>query len=377
MKSVRPRVAIVYDRVNKFGGAERVLETLFEIWPEAPLYTSVYNPSSARWADKLTVVPSYLQRLPWVRTRHELLAWAMPSLFESFDFGKFDIVISVTSAEAKGIVTTPETLHICYLLTPTRYLWSHTHFYLDQIRTYRNPLTRILALPLLSSMRRWDFIAAQRPDLIVPISKTIAHRVNKYYRRQSSQVIYPPVQPLTTQQDSEAEFDDYYLVVSRLVPYKRVDLAIKACNQLGRRLVIVGTGSQKKKLRAMAKTNTVFLGKVGDKRLANLYSHARALLFPGEEDFGIVCVESLASGTPVIAFNKGGVQEIIQNHITGVLFDQQQVKSVIKAIKAFEGLTIAPEKCKQSANRFSEQTFKHNFERFVEESWLNHLPSRG
>ena len=372
MKS-KPKIALVYDRVNKIGGAERVLETLFELFPEAPLYTSVYNPSTAKWAREIHVKPSFLQRFSWARENHEYFAWAMPSVVESFDFDQYDIVISVTSAEAKGLITKPGTLHLCYLLTPTRYLWSHAHFYADHGVKGKRGFLKPFMIPMMSNLRMWDYYAAQRPDKIAAISEVVQDRVKKYYRREVDAIISPPVEPLPTP-DQEYELpEEYYLIVSRLVPYKRIGLAIKACNQLKKRLVIVGEGSQLSELKNIAGETITFAGKVSQSKLSAYYRNCKALLFPGEEDFGIVCVEAQSVGKPVICYSAGGAAEIIQNHTTGVFFDQQEVKSIVEAIKSFETMHISAKACQRNSQRFSVGRFKKSFSRFVEESWENHL----
>jgi hypothetical protein len=211
------KVALVYDRVNKFGGAERVLESLHTIWPDAPLFTGVYHSAKASWAKGWDIRPSFLNRLPLVKDKHEYLAPFMPYAFEAFDFSGFDLVISVTSAEAKGIITKPNQLHLCYLLTPTRYLWSHAQHYQGEW------LHRTFRLPLLSSLRRWDYFAAKRPDYLIAISRHVSARVRKYYRRQVDRVIYPPVRYRlfsTHPPTCQPPLPHYYLIVSRLVSYK-------------------------------------------------------------------------------------------------------------------------------------------------------------
>lgn len=368
-----PSIALVYDRVNKYGGAERVLEALHQIWPNAPLYTSLYNPSTAKWAQKFNVIPSFINKIPWIRTKHEWLAWLMPFAFESLDLGSYDIVISVTSAEAKGIITSPKTLHLCYLLTPTRYLWSHTHWYANSRWRIITAFRRMV----MSWLRQWDYVAAQRPDIYICISKTVARRLSKYYRKNPAQIIYPPMSPLKEAVFTDVTFDEpYYLVVSRLVSYKRVDLAIKACKQLDKRLVIVGEGVQKKDLQKIAGPKTVFLGEVTDERLSRLYTGCKGVIFAAEEDFGIVCVEAQAAGKGVIAYAKGGATEIIQNHTTGVFFDQHKVKSLVSSIKAYEKIEINQNTCKENAARFALARFQAEFQELVEVSWESHLKTR-
>ena len=223
------RVALVYDRINKFGGAERLLMALHEIWPEAPLFTSVYDSNGADWAKGWDLKTSFLQSIPFAKKWHEGFGWMMPLAFESFDFSDFDVIISVTSEAAKGIITNPRQLHICYLLTPTRYLWSHANDYLSEVPKLLRPLARIVQ----AKLRIWDYISAQRPDYFIAISEHIRKRCWKYYRRES-EVVYPMLplvlkrSHLSVPQGKTLSDKEYFLVVSRLVPYKRIDLEIKS-----------------------------------------------------------------------------------------------------------------------------------------------------
>ena len=365
------KLALVYDRVNKFGGAERVLQTLHELWPNAPLYTSVYDPHRASWADSIDVRPSFLQNIPLARKKHELFAWAMPYAFESHNLSEFDVVISVTSAEAKGVITAPKTLHISYLLTPTRYLWSHTHHYSSsEYSINSNPLTNFLRPYFINQLRIWDQVAAHRPDKIITISNTVKQRVEKFYKRDVSGVIYPSSFEYSPKNFTDN--DDYYLVVSRLVPYKRIDLAIKACVQLNKQLVVVGVGSEYEKLRKIANQNVKMVGKLTQPELISYYQRCRALIFPAEEDFGLVSVEAQMFGKPIIAFKKGGAGETIVHKKTGYLFNNQTIDDLVEAIKEFENITINYRDCINNAERFSKKSFKRNFAQFVEDQWELH-----
>ena len=357
------KVAIVYDRVNKWGGAERVLLALHEIFPDAPLFTSVYSKENAKWAKSFPkVIPSFINKFKIVRNRHELLPYLMPILFESHDFSTYGLVISVTSEAAKGVITKPPTYHICYCLTPTRYLWSHHDVY------FKGQSLKGVVRPIVSYLRRWDKVAANRPDVMVAISKTVQDRIKKYYDRESK-IIYPPVAPIiTTPIRSTVVKEDYFLVVSRLVPYKRVDLAIEAFNQLKLPLVIVGVGSEEMKLKKMAKDNIKFFGQLTDSELAGYYKRCVALVMPQEEDFGLVAVEAQSFGKCVIAFNKGGAREIILPGKTGIFFPKQSVGSLINAIKKFENLPAGRQGTKfesniirKNARRFSKERFKKEF----------------
>ena len=356
------KVALIYDRLNKWGGAERVLLVLHELFPDAPLYTSVYGSIKASWAKVFEVKTSFLQNLP-LATHHELFATLMPIAFESFNFDEFDLVISVTSEAAKGIITKPKTRHICYCLTPTRYLWSGYDEY------FKNPILRFLSKPIVAYLRFWDKIAAQRPDAFIAISKEVQSRIRKYYERKS-EIVYPPVeafshQRLTFSSKLDAGALDarrsYFLIVSRLVPYKKIDLAVKTFNKLKLPLKIIGIGSEMGRLKAMAKSSIEFLGNLTDKELVRYYSECRALIFPGLEDFGLTILEAQSFDKPVIAFRAGGALETIIEGKTGIFFNQQTVESLCQAIKQFNNITIDPEDCIKQASKFSFETFKKQF----------------
>ena len=353
------RVAIVYDRLNKWGGAERVLLALHELFPTAPIYTSVYDKKRASWANIFDVKTSFLQRFPFA-VHHELYPSLMPIVFESFNFDEFDLVISVTSEAAKGIITKPQTRHICYCLTPTRYLWSGYKEY------FRNPWLRFFSKPIVSYLRFWDKITANRPDKFIAISKEVQNRIRKYYDKKSV-VIYPPLVNFKEASDVKSKNENYFLIVSRLVPYKKIDLAIKSFNELKLPLKIIGVGSEMNRLRAMAGPTIEFLGYLTDKELVRYYSGCRALIFPGFEDFGLTILEAQSFGKPVIAYKGGGALETIIEGKTGIFFDKQNFKSLATAVRQFDNLAIDPEDCKQQAEKFSLEQFKKNFMRKVED----------
>jgi len=358
------RVALAYDRVNKWGGAERVLLALHEIFPNAPLFTAVYNSETSKWAEVFPkVIPSFLQKIPFAKTRHEFLGTFTPLAFETFDFSDYDLVISVTSEAAKGIITKPPAMHICYCLTPTRYLWSAYELY------FRNPILKFTAKSAVSYLRYWDKIAAQRPDVMVGISREVCKRIKKYYGRES-ELIYPPVdlekyEIRNTKYEKRKE--DFFLVVSRLIPYKRVDLAVEAFNELGVPLTIVGTGSEEGRLKRMAKKNIRFVGELTDEKLADYYSKCSALIFPQEEDFGLVTVEAQAAGTPVIAYKKGGALDTIVEGKTGVFFTKQNKVSLIGAIKEFKERSFDRKVIMNNANKFSKEIFKNEFLKLIKD----------
>ena len=382
------KIALVYDRVNKFGGAERVLLALHKIWPKAPLYTSVYNPAGAPWAKDFKVIPSFVQKFPLAKKHHEIYPWLMPFAFESFNFDKYNVVISITSAEAKGIITKPKTLHICYCLTPTRYLWSGYHHYLDNPRYgLFNSLACLLMKPLLFKLRQWDKVASQRPDCYIAISKTVQKRIKKYYDRSSS-LIYPSVdtnkfkQPPITNHPAyrssacagrQSPITNYFLVVSRLVSYKRVDIIIKAFNKLGFLLKIIGDGVERKCLEKKAKANIEFLGqKLTDGQLISYYQNCFALVFAGKEDFGLVSLEAQACGKPVIAYKIGGIGETIIRNKTGILFSPQTSEALIKAVRLFKPENFKSQDCYQNAEKFGQKIFYKKFKNLVEERWKKH-----
>lgn len=353
------KIALVYDRVNKIGGAERVLETLHEIFPDAPLYTTVYNQETAPWAKIFKIIPSFMQKIPFAKTHHELFPWLTPMAFESFDFSNFDIVISVTSAEAKGIITKPKTLYVCYCLTPTRYLWSHPSDY---------SLPAIFK-PLITKLRIWDQVAANRPDYYLSISKNVASRISKYYKRQST-VIYPGIDLSKWKMVNDKwKIGKYFLIVSRLVPYKKVDLAIKAFNKLKLPLVVIGSGSEESRLKNTANDNIKFLGQLTDKEILSYYQNCKALIFPGEEDYGLTVLEAQACGRPVIAYKGGGVLETIKKGRTGEFFFPQTSEALEKVIKNFNENKYSKSGCRKQAERFSKILFKKRFKNAIINLW--------
>jgi glycosyltransferase involved in cell wall biosynthesis len=354
------KVALVYDRLNKWGGAERVLLALHEIFPKASLYTSIYSPRKARWAKVFPkIIPSFLQKIPFFQDKHELLAPLMPIAFETLDLGDLDLVISVTSEAAKGVITRPPARHICYCLTPTRYLWSGYDIY------FQNPTLKAVSRPVVSYLRYWDKMAAQKPDVMVAISTVVKKRIKKYYHR-NSEIIFPPVdinkfKIQNSKVKTTTKKAKFYLLVSRLVVYKRIDLAIEVFNELGLPLVIVGSGSEEKRLKRIARSNIKFTGYLTDEKLADYYKGCQALIFPQEEDFGLVVVEAQSAGIPVIAYKKGGALDTVINGKTGIFFSEQKKESLIKAIKRFERLRFNKKVIMKNAERFSKERFKKEF----------------
>ncbi len=364
------KVALVYDRVNKFGGAERVLLALHEIWPEAPLYTSVYEPNKAPWASVFEVRTSFLQKLPLPKDRHELYPFLMGRAFETFNFDQFDVVVSVTHEFSKAIITKPQTVHLCYCLNPVGYLWANYEDYFS----HKSTAYRLLTMPLIRYLRWYDQIVCFRPDQYVAISKTVQERIRNYYGQESA-VIYPPIESQKKNEILSPAFGglqndikkgrDYFLIVSRLVPNKRIDIAVEAFNALGWPLVIIGVGIEEQRLKSLAKNNIQFLGGLTDEQLASYYRSCRAFVIPGEEDFGITAVEAQSFGKPVIAFGKGGVTETVIEGKTGLFFSEQTAGPLISSLEAFVRWQFDPKKCQQNAQKFSKERFKQEFQTYI------------
>ena len=363
------KIALVYDRVNKFGGAEQVLKALHHIWPQAPLYTAVYNSKTATWAKDFDIKSSFLQNWPLAKTHHELYPLLTPIAFEQFDFTPFDVVISITSAEAKAIITTPKTLHLCYCLTPTRYLWSHQKDYLTAPGLgIWSKLGQKVFKKTFRYLQKLDYAVAQRPDDYLAISSTVQRRIKKYYQRLST-IIYPPV---NTKDYYYKPAKDYFLLVSRLVPYKKVDLAIKAFNQLNQPLVIVGTGRDFRRLKDLANSNIIFKGLVNQKHLAKLYAQSKALIMPQVEDYGIVSLEAQSAGKPVIALASGGALDTVIPNKTGILIKNQTVDSLIAAVKQFSLHKWDHQFIQSHAQNFDVSVFKDKLKKLVEAKWQQH-----
>ena len=364
------KIAFVYDRVNKFGGAERVLTAMHEIWPEAPLFTAVYNREKASWASVFKIKSSFLQHLPFASSRHEFFPPLTPYVFESFDFDAYDVVLSITSAEAKGIITKPKTMHICYCLTPTRYLWSGYQEYQDEPGAgIFNFCVRIIMKMFATPLRQWDFIASARVNTYIAISQMVGRRIHTYYRRKA-EIIYPPVDVHTFTPKSQKEKGDFFLIVSRLVPYKRIDYVISAFNTLGWKLKIIGTGIDENRLKKMAKETIEFIGwDLTDKKLCWYYQNCSALIFPGEEDFGLTAVEVQACGNPVIAFSQSGVAESVVEGRTGELYNEQSEVSLISALQKCKKKKYSVFECRKNALRFSKTQFQKKMKKTIKDLW--------
>src|SRR3989344_375015 len=347
------KIAFVHEYLNQFGGAERMLQVLCAIFPNAPIYTLIYDADSTGHVfDNRIIVTSFLQKLPLTKGHHRIFPLLMPIAIEQFDFSEFDIVISVSSSFAKGIITGPKTKHICYCLTPPRFLWDNSQKLTEEFGFPK--IIKKLLPPFISYLRIWDKEASMRVDEFWSISNFIKARVKKYYDKNSA-IIYPPID--TDKFYISENLGDYFLMVGRLVPYKKFDIAIKAFNKVGLPLKIVGSGPELKRLQKLAKANVQFMGLLSDKELAKIYSRCKALIFPQEEDFGIVPLETMASGRPVIAYKGGGALETIIDGKTGIFFDEQTDESMIAALKGFDDYIFDPCACREQSEEFNISKF--------------------
>ena len=361
------KIALVHDHLVQDGGAEKVLLALQDVFPNAPTFTLLYDPKrvSAEFAGK-DIRTSFLQRLPFGLKKYQWLLPFMPAATESYDLSEFDVVISSSSAFAKGVITRPGAIHLCYCHTPTRYLWSDTHSYVQELRA---PKLLKLGLPmLLNRLRVWDRLSAERVDRFVANSETVAERIRKYYGR-GSEVIHPPVE---TGKFSVAEGPGaYFLAGGRLVSYKRFDLVIQAFNRLGLPLKIFGDGPLAAQYRKQARPNIEFTGKVTDEEKAALYRGAIAFIHPQEEDFGITALESMASGRPVIAYRKGGAVETVVEGVTGAFFDDQEWEDLATAVIRFDAASFDPQAIRERAEAFDIAVFKRKMAVLVSKAWKN------
>jgi glycosyltransferase involved in cell wall biosynthesis len=325
MQKNNPKIALVHDFLIKLGGAERVLKELADIFPQAPIFTLLYDKKAVKDVFlESRVRPSELQNKPgFLRKRQKYLLPYMPRAIEKIDLSPYDIVISSSSAFAHGIITNSHTKHICYCHSPMRYAWDWTHEYIKEQNF--GPARRAAVAMLLKKIRMWDQIAKDRPDKYIANSKNVQKRIKKYYRKDSN-VIYPPVD--IKRFKPRKKHENYFLIVSTLTPYKRVDLAVNLFNKTGKQLVIIGDGPQKPYLQSMAASNISFLGFKDDKTTAEYFMNCRALIFPGEEDFGITPVEAMACGKPVLAYGRGGVTESVIPGVTGEFFFEPTVESM-------------------------------------------------
>ena len=373
------KTALVHDYLAQAGGAERVAAALHALYPDAPLFTSVYDPRETMPEfSGVNVQTSFLQRWPFSSRRfHKLALPYFPAAFERFDFSGYDLVLSSSSSFAKGVVTPPETCHVCYCHTPSRFIWRQRE-YLHQSR-YARILATLIG-PLLNSLRSWDIESAQRVDYYVANSYNVARRIRKYYRRDVAAVVHPPVETARFAPVPPAEVGSHFLVVSRLVNYKRIDLAVDACNKLQVPLRVVGDGPDLADLKRRAGPTIQFLGKLSDAEVRAELARCRALIFPGEEDFGITPLECMASGRPVVAYGAGGALETVRDGETGLFFEEQTAESLAETLTLLSVLTFSPDALRRHALQFDSAVFEARMRCVIgnaleEHRWNNNVQS--
>ena len=361
------KVALVHDWLVGRGGGERVLYDIHTLFPDAPIYTLVYDQDKApEWCKECDIRTTYIQKWPGAKSHHKLLLSFMPKAWEALDLTEYDLVISCCASCCKGVITRPDALHVCYSFSPTRYVWDLYYDYLENT----NAIKRFFMKRMIHKVRLWDFQAAQRVDHFAADSNFVGSRIKKYYRRDFT-TIYPGTRineyPITEMPD------DYCLVVARFVRYKRVDLAIEACNQLKKKLVVIGSGGEEEeRLKKLAGDTVEFLGRVSDEEMERYYSRAKAFLFPGIEDYGITPVEAMSAGVPVLAFGKGGALETVQDGKTGLYFHDQTVSGLVHCIEEFErnGVAYSRQQIHDYSLNFSDEIFKGNFTNFLKDKLI-------
>lgn len=357
------KLAIVHDWLNQIGGAELVLEVLHDMYPDAPIFTSMYAPEIMPAAYRgWDIRTTFMQRLPKVTRKHQAYLPVYPLAFDRLDLSDYDVVLSNTSAFGHLVRTGPGTVHINYCLTPPRFLYNtDTYLAREQVR---RP-AQVALQPFIWGLRQADRLARDRVTRFVGISRAVVDRIRRIYGRPAD-LIYPPV--FTERFPLSTEAGDYYLVVSRLIPYKRVDLAVQALSRLGRPLLVVGDGRDRPALEAMAASNVHFLGRVPADEVVRLIAGCRAFLFPGEEDFGIAPIEAMAAGRPVIAYGAGGALETVVEGHTGCFFREPDVDALIAAIERFESGRYEAAAIRENARRFDVSHFRERIGRLIEET---------
>lgn len=367
-----PKVALVHDWLTGRRGGEKVLEVLAELYPDAPIFTLFHFPGSQILdVETKRIVPSFIQRLPFVNKRYRLYLPLFPLAVELFDLQEYDFIISSSHCVAKGAIPRPDAFHVCYVHSPMRYAWNQYFSYFSPDRL--GFLSKRIIPPIIHRLRVWDESSSHRVDYFVANSKAVADRIHRYYRREAD-VFYPPVD---TEFFRPGELEeDYFLIVSALVPYKRLDLAIEAFNRTGQPLKIVGEGPEYRKLKRRAGSNIEFLGSVTSETLLGAYQRARALIMPGEEDFGINSCESQACGVPVIAFGRGGARETVINGETGVLYEELGIEGLSAALDKFKSLNFNKTTIRANALKFSRDSFKKGISSYFKQKWKEHVSQR-
>jgi glycosyltransferase involved in cell wall biosynthesis len=361
-----PKIAIVHDWLTNMGGAEPVVLALHKLFPDAPIYTSVYDRDKMPAFHGCDIRTTYLQKvLPaFIRYKHPLWPVLRAFAFRKLDLSEFDIIISSSSAESKAVRKRPDAVHISYCHTPIRYYWSHYEEFKNEFQFgFITPLIRLIIPPFVRWMRKLDLESVKGVDYFIANSTVTQTRIKEYYGRPST-IVYPPVNIERFMPPAKTERHGF-VVWGRHVPYKRFDLAIEACNQLQVPLTIMGSGPDTERLKKLAGPTITFLGRISDEELVEQAHHAKAFLFPNEEDFGISAVEALAAGTPVIGYAKGGVLDIIQDGESGILFPEQTVESLIAAIQRFDDYSFLPATLYRKSKRFAPSLFDQKMRKIV------------
>lgn len=365
------KIALVCDFLTKLGGAQKVLLAFHEIYPDAPIYCLLYSEEGTRGVFKdCKIVESSLSH-SWFRNRHKFLLPKLSAAIEEFDLSSYDIVLSSSDSFAHGVITKPKTLHICYCHTPMRYVWDWSHEYLKE-NNIGHGIVGLTIRSILHKIRIWDKVAADRVDKWLANSECVADRIAKFYRVTAT-VVYPPVDVEQIKVADSAP-EDFYVIASRLEPYKGTRLAVEAFNKNGKKLVIIGEGSQKRELQRIAKDNITFLGWKDPKFIYDYLHRAKAFVFPVEDDFGIAPVEAMAAGRPVIAFSKGGALESVVDGKTGVFFKEMTSDSLSDAVDRLESIydRISIIDCQTQAEKFSRKLFLDRIKKEVEQGYAGH-----
>lgn len=368
------KIAFVHEFLTKIGGAEKVLLELHKIYPDAPIFTLLYDEegTGGKFSD-CEIISSSLKKYPsFLRRRTKLFLPKLAQAIEEFDFSEYDIVLSNSNSFAHGVLTKPYTFHVSYCHSPMRYVWDWYHEYMEENKIGYGILGLYIR-NVLHNLRIWDKVSSERVDFWIANSKNVQDRIEKYYQKESK-VICPPV-PVSQIELSDNIPDDYFVVISRLEPYKKVDLAVSAFNQSGKSLVIIGTGSDETRLKKMAKKNVEFLGWQSDKAVFEYLRNAKALIFAGEEDFGLTPVEAMACGRPVVALKRGGTLETIIDGETGVFFENESPEDLNKAIDKLEKnyTKFTPTNCRKQAEKFSTEKFKSQITTTIEQEYEKYI----